>query len=45
VELEPGGGTWTIASAEPVRDVRLNDDLAILADPKEVARLTEVPQR
>ena len=43
VELDPAGGTWTIASPEPVRDVRLNEDRAILAEPKKVRRLREAP--
>jgi aminopeptidase N len=42
VELSPSGGTWSIASGEPVRDVQLNGNLAILAEPKKVGRL---PQR
>jgi hypothetical protein len=43
VELAPAGGTWTIVSAEPVRDVELNEDLAILAETEKVGRLAGPP--
>jgi aminopeptidase N len=45
VVLEPGGGSWTIASPDPVRGVRINENLGILAEEKEVRRLKRPPQR
>lgn len=42
VELRPGGGSWTITSPEPARDVRINEDRRILAETEKVRR---VPQR
>jgi hypothetical protein len=42
VELEPGGGSWTITSPEPVRDVRINEDRGILAETEKVRK---IPQR
>jgi aminopeptidase N len=45
VVLEPAGGSWTIDSREPVRDVRVNEDRGILAETKKVRRLPPTPQR
>ena len=45
VALDPAGGTWTISSPDPVRDVRVNEDRGILAETKKVRRLPTLPQR
>lgn len=44
VMLGPEGGTWTVVSPGPVRDVWINRDQGILAEEKRVRRL-EAPQR
>ena len=43
VTLDPAGGSWTIDSAEPVRDVRVNEDRGLLAEVEKVRRLRERP--
>ncbi len=43
--LDPAGGSWTIRSRDPVRDVRVNEDRGILAETKKVRRLPPRPQR
>lgn len=45
VELDPGGGSWTFTSLEPVRDVRINADRGLLAETQKVRRLRGLPQR
>ena len=45
VVLEPAGGSWTIGSREPARDVRVNEDRGILAETRKVRRLPPPPQR
>jgi hypothetical protein len=45
VVLDPAGGSWTIDSQEPVRDVRVNEDRGILAATSKVRRLPPLPQR
>jgi hypothetical protein len=45
VALDPAGGSWTIGTAGPVRDVRINENRGILAEAKKVRRLPALPQR
>jgi len=45
VVLDPAGGSWTIESPDPVRDVRINENRGILAETKKVRRLPTRPQR
>jgi aminopeptidase N len=43
VVLDPAGGSWTIESLEPVRDVRVNEDRGLLGEVERVRRLREEP--
>lgn len=45
VMLDPAGGSWTIRSRDPLRDVRINEDRGILAETRKVRRLPPRPQR